>query len=83
MKKEKICYTCKSCKINRRGHVYCSLRKQGGQCINYDKWESQEDVLDMIRAEVVGLERFETRGEKTPLINGDSVLQILDKYKAM
>lgn len=39
------------------------------------------EVLDNIRAEIESLERFEIRGEKTPLINGDNVLHIIDKYK--
>ena len=41
----------------------------------------QEPILGKIRAEIESLERFEIRGEKTPLINGDNVLQIIDKYK--
>ena len=39
-------------------------------------------VLDKIRAEIESLERFEIRGEKTPLVNGDKALDIIDKYKA-
>ena len=42
----------------------------------------QEPILDKIRAEIKNLKRFEIRGEKTALINGDNVLQIIDKYKA-
>ena len=42
----------------------------------------EREVLDKIRVEIESLERFEIRGEKTPLINGDNVLHILDKYKA-
>lgn len=44
--------------------------------------EKQEPILDKIRAKIDSLERFEIRGEKTPLINGDNVLRIIDKYKA-
>ena len=82
-KEETICYTCKSCKINSHGYVYCSLRKRGEQCINYDKWESQKDVLDKIRAEVK-MEKLEDSPNFCVKAHNnavDRVLQILDKYK--
>lgn len=86
MKEKKvICYTCRFCKMDiRDGRPYCSLREKGGKCYGYDSWESQEDVLDKIRAEI----------EQRPYgIANDSVIQgmkyervavlkILDKYKA-
>ena len=39
----------------------------------------QEPVLDKIRTEIKSLERFEIRGEATPLVNVDRVLKIIDK----
>ncbi len=75
MKKEKaICYTCKSCKINSHGYVYCSLRKRGEQCINYDKWESRKDALDKLRADI--LEYI----NDLDIANG--ICAIFDKYEA-
>lgn len=44
--------------------------------------ESRNDVnsvLDRIRAEIKRLKRFEIRGEVTPLVNVDKVLEIIDK----
>ena len=41
-----------------------------------------KEAIEKIRTEIDSLERFELKGEKTPLINGDNVLQIIDKYKA-
>lgn len=34
-----------------------------------------------MRNEIENLERFKLRGNETPLINGDNVLKIIDKYK--
>jgi len=45
-------------------------------------WKQEISLFDKIRAEIDSLERFEIRGEKTPLINGDNALRIIDKYKA-
>ena len=42
----------------------------------------QEPVLDKIRAEIKSLERFEIRGEVTPLVNVDKVLEIIDKAES-
>jgi len=39
-------------------------------------------VLDKIRAEIKNLERFEIRGEVTPLVNVDRVLKIIDKTES-
>ena len=48
---------------------------------NAIKTLEQEDVFDKIRVEIKNLKRFEIRGEKTPLINGDKALDIIDKYR--
>lgn len=48
---------------------------------NAIKTLEQEDVLDKIKTEIKNLKRFEIRGEKTPLINGDKALDIVDKYR--
>jgi hypothetical protein len=77
MKKEKTCYTCKSCKINSHGCIYCSLRKKGEQCISYDKWESQKDVLNKIRAEIEELDYITFDG-----ITKKKCLEIIDRYMA-
>jgi hypothetical protein len=42
----------------------------------------QEPILNKIRTEIESLKRLEIRGEKTPLVNVDKVLDIIDKYKA-
>jgi hypothetical protein len=85
MEKEKTCYTCKSCKINSHGCIYCSLRKKGEQCISYDKWESQKDVLNKIRAEIEQLPTTKCTETRRIYIDADdfkeNVLAILDKYK--
>lgn len=75
------CYTCRFCKINNHGSIYCSLREKGGQCIGFDNWESQEDVLDKIRAEI---EQTSETVDGFLMHDGTkrTVLQILDKYKA-
>lgn len=48
---------------------------------NAIKTLEQEDVLDKIRTEIKNLKRFEIRGEKTPLVNVDRALDIVDKYR--
>lgn len=50
--------------------------------IKFIKDSCKYEVLNNIRAEIESLERFEIRGEKTPLINGDKALEIIDKYKS-
>ena len=70
-----ICYTCRFCKMDiRDGKPYCSLREKGGKCYDYDSWESQEDVLDKIRAEIEQLPITDTAVRL--------VTEILEKYKA-
>lgn len=71
------CYTCRFCKINSHGSIYCSLREKGGKCYNHDSWESQEDVLDKIRAEIEELDYITFDG-----ITKRKCLEIIDKYKA-
>ena len=92
-RRKATCYTCRLCKIHNHGDIYCALREKGGQCIGFDNWESQEDVLDKIRAEI------ETKYGRCTLVEyfvqydgictgrkdiGDiaDILQIIDKYKA-
>lgn len=71
-----ICYTCRFCKIDcRGGSLYCSLRKKGGQCIKYDKWESWENVLDKVRTEI-------DNALSDGMIHKKTVLGIIDKYRA-
>lgn len=41
----------------------------------------QEPILDKIRTEIKNLERFEIRGEITPLVNVDRILKIIDKVE--
>lgn len=41
----------------------------------------QKPIIDKIRAEIKNLERFEIRGEVTPLVNVDRVLKIIDKVE--
>ncbi len=74
-KRKVICYTCRFCKMDiRDGKPYCSLREKGGKCYAYDSWESQEDVLDKIRAEIEQLPITDTAVRL--------VTEILEKYKA-
>lgn len=42
----------------------------------------EREVLDKIRSEIKNLERFEIRGEVTPLVNVDRVLKIIDKIES-
>ena len=42
----------------------------------------EREVLDKIRAEIKSLERFEIKGEVTPLVNVDRVLKIIDKTES-
>jgi len=86
MTEKKVCWNCRFCKMDiRDGSPYCSLREKGGKCYAYDSWESQEDILDKLRAEI----------EQRPyyyMVTNDSVqgmkyeraaiLDIIDKYKA-
>ena len=44
--------------------------------------QEQEPILDKIRAEIESLKRFEIRGEVTPLVNVDRVLEIIDKAES-
>lgn len=50
-------------------------------CDRLCKALDNENVLDKIRAEIKNLERFEIRGEVTPLVNVDRVLKIIDKVE--
>lgn len=40
----------------------------------------KQNILKKLRIEIEGLTRYEIRGEVTPLVNGDKVLEIIDKY---
>ena len=44
--------------------------------------QEQEPILNKIRAEIESLKRFEIRGEVTPLVNVDRVLEIIDKAES-
>jgi len=78
----------RTCKGSHSKPNECQWKEEGfGTCEECGfglaiKALEQEPVLDKIIAEIDSLERFEIRGEKTPLINGDNVLQIIDKYRA-
>ena len=52
-------------------------------CVSEKQCEHDKNaVIDKIRAEIEGLSRFEIRGELTPLVNVDNVLDIIGKYMA-
>lgn len=86
MKEKVTCYTCRFCKIDNHGYIYCSLRKESGHCINFDKWESQKDVLDKIRVEIEQYQSdYDVHGteyDRTAWKAFNRCLQIIDKYKA-
>lgn len=44
------------------------------------QYEEMTTASQKMKAEIKKLERFEIRGEVTPLVNVDNVLQICDKY---
>ena len=80
-KRKVMCYTCRFCKMDIcDGKPYCSLREKGGKCYSYDSWDSQENVLDKIRAEIENGTHHFLDGE--PIIEIKEALQIIDKYKA-
>lgn len=82
------CYTCRFCKINSHGSIYCSLREKGGKCYDHDSWELQEDVLDKIRAEIEELDNKVCQQFLIEDIDKEvhrtyrECIDILDKYKA-
>lgn len=83
--KKVICYTCRFCKMDiRDGKPYCLLRVKGGKCIDFNSWESQEDALDKIRADLYKLYNDRpsdyNHSQRTELFC--EVIKILDKYKA-
>jgi len=80
--KKVICYTCRFCKMYSYGGIYCTLREKGGECIDYDHWESQEDVLDKIKAEIKAL--TSNRDFLSCNINDihKKIDTVFDKYKA-
>lgn len=81
-KRKAMCYTCRFCKMDiRDGKPYCSLREKGGKCYAYDNWESQEDVLDKIRAEIEKEADTSNRLHSISEIGLRKALKIIDKYK--
>ena len=97
MKEKKVCWTCRFCKMDiRDGDPYCLLRVKGGKCYAYNNWESQEDVLNKIKAEIVNkyghcdiCEYFEDYdydendiSDYRPIGNIADILEIIDRYKA-
>lgn len=44
--------------------------------------DSEKSIINKMRAEIKSLERFEIRGEVTPLVNVDRVLEIIDKSES-
>ena len=40
----------------------------------------KQNILKKLRIEIEGLEHYKIRGEVTPLVNVDKVLEIVDKY---
>ena len=42
----------------------------------------KQNILKKLRIEIEGLDRYEIRGEVTPLVNVDRVLEIIDKHMA-
>lgn len=86
--KKELCYTCRFCKINSHGSIYCSLREKGGKCYDHDSWESQENVLDKIRAEIEELDNKVCQQFLIEDVDKEvhrtyrECIDIIDKYKA-
>lgn len=85
MNEKKVCWTCRFCKIDIHGYKYCSLREKGGKCYAYDSWESQEDVLNKIRAEIEQYQSdYDVHGteyDRTAWKAFNRCLQTIDKFR--
>ena len=68
--------------IDKEYHYINEQEDLGMELLNaLAKNKALKEAIEKMRAEIDNLERLELKGEKTPLINGDNVLQIIDKYK--